>query len=144
MELIDMEEKNKTDYRSLAWLARKWFLSVTARLGLIKQTILIIVNHRHKEDPYRIISTRDRTWQNQPNNSIITIDSLQSLRLKIVKIQGDSHRRSMSVSITKHTPAYYTLCNIITLTIQKTIAVASITMITVDIVLERNGSIGTE
>lgn len=49
----------------------------------------------------------------------------------------------MSVSITKHTPAYFTLCNI-TLTIQKTIAVASITMITVDIVLERNGSIGTE
>lgn len=50
----------------------------------------------------------------------------------------------MSVSITKRTPAYYTLCNIITLTIQKTIAVASITMITVDIVLERNGSIGTD
>lgn len=50
----------------------------------------------------------------------------------------------MSVSITKRTPAYYTLCNIITLTIQKTIAVANITMITVDIVLERNGSIGTE
>jgi len=46
----------------------------------------------------------------------------------------------MSVSIIKHTPAYYTLCNIITLTIQKTIAVASITMITVDIVLERNGT----
>jgi len=44
----------------------------------------------------------------------------------------------MSVSITKHTPAYYT-CNI-TSTIQKTIAVASITMITVDIVLERNGT----
>lgn len=83
MELIDLEEKNKTDRRSRARLARKQFPSATARLGLIKQTTLAIIIKKIRAEQLVLVIEN-----NQSNNSlIITIDSsLQSLRLKIVKI----------------------------------------------------------
>lgn len=76
------------------------------------------------------------------DSTIVTIDravciykSINTLHLKI------SFSRKYFPSLIRErignqtrTPAYYTLYNIITLTIQKTIAAASITMITVDIV----------
>lgn len=51
----------------------------------------------------------------------------------------------MSVSINKHTPAYYTLlCKYYINDSKDDRSIASITMITIDIVLERNGTVGTE